>query len=122
MSTTIVIPKPNKKSYSSPKAYQPIVLLNMIGKLFEKVIDERMQFITISNNFIHPCQLGGLKQRATSDMRVMLTYFIQMRWIKNHTTSILAFDITQFFPLLNHHLLSSILIKAGFEFKISAFF
>jgi len=55
MSTTIVIPKPNKESYDSPKAYQPIVLLNMIGKLFKKVIGERMQFTTISNNFIHPC-------------------------------------------------------------------
>jgi len=41
-STTIVIPKPNKEFYDSPKAYQPIVLLNMIDKLFEKVISEKM--------------------------------------------------------------------------------
>jgi len=34
----------------------------------------------------------------------------------------LAFDIAQFFPLLNHHLLSSILIKASFEPKVSIFF
>ena len=120
--TTIIIPKPNKKSYNSPKAYQPIVLLNIIGKLFEKVIDERMQFTTISNNFIHPCQLGSLKQRATSDTGVILTHFIQMGWVKNCTTSMLAFDIAQFFLSLNHHLFSSILIKASFEPKISTFF
>ena len=58
--TTIIIPKSNKKFYNSFKAYQLIVLLNTISKLFKKVIGERMQFLSISNNFIHPCQLGGL--------------------------------------------------------------
>ena len=94
ISITIVISKPNKKFYDFPKAYQSIVLLNTIGKLFEKVIGERMQFTTISNNFIHPCQLGSLKQRVTSDAEVMLAHFIQIEWIKNHTTSILSFNIT----------------------------
>jgi len=50
----------------------------MLGKLIEKVIKERIQLHTISNNFIHPHQFGGLQ------------------------TSTLAFDITQFFPSLNH--------------------
>ena len=36
--------------------------------------------------------------------------------------SILAFDIAQFFPLLNHQLLSLILDKAGFDSKIYSFF
>jgi len=76
VSTTIVIPKLNKKSYNFSKAYWPIILFNTIGKLFKKVIGERMQFLTISNNFIHLCQLGGLKQRAISDAGVMLTHFI----------------------------------------------
>ena len=47
-STTIVIPKPNKKSYNSPKSFRPIVLLNIVGKLIEKVIRERLQFNTTS--------------------------------------------------------------------------
>jgi len=52
VSTTIIIPKPNKNFYDSFKMYQPIVLLNTISKLFEKVIGERLQFILISNNFM----------------------------------------------------------------------
>ena len=52
-STMIIIPKPNKSAYNSPKSYWPIVLLNMIGKLFEKMIGEQLQFHTISNNFVH---------------------------------------------------------------------
>ena len=55
VSTTIVILKPNKSSYDHPKAFCPIVLLNTLGKLIEKVIAERLQFIVASNNFIHLC-------------------------------------------------------------------
>jgi len=36
--------------------------------------------------------------------------------------SILAFDIAQFFLLLNHYLLSLILLKAGFDPKVLTFF
>jgi len=50
----IVIPKPNKKLYDSPKSFRPIVFLNTVGKLIEKVIGERLQFNMTSNNFIYP--------------------------------------------------------------------
>ena len=92
-SMTVIIPKPNKISYNTSKSFHPIVLLNTIGKLFEKMIREYLQFHTISNFFIHPCQLSGLKQRSTTDVGVALTHFIQSGWIKNLTTSMLVFDI-----------------------------
>ena len=101
-STMIIIPKPNKESYNSPKSFRPIVLLNTLGKLIKKFISECLQFYLIANNFIHPCQLGGLKQRSTLDARIVLTHFIHLGWTRNNTTSILAFNIAQFFPSLNH--------------------
>ena len=72
----IVIPKLNKVPYDSFKAYHLIVLHNTLEKLIEKVIREHLQFQLISNNFIYSCQLGGLKQRSTSDAGVALTHFI----------------------------------------------
>ena len=45
-----------------------------------------------------------------------------MGWVKNLTTSMLAFDIEQFFLPLNHQLFSSILDKASFDPKILFFF
>lgn len=109
-------------SYDSPKAFRPIVFLNTLGKLIEKVIGERLQFHVVSNNFIHQSQLGGLKFKSTSDAGVALTHFIHMGWVKNLSTSSLAFDISQFFPSLNHCLLSLTLGKAGFNFHIVQFF
>jgi len=61
-STSIIIPKPNKSIYDSPKAFYPIVLLNMFRKLIEKVFNKIIQIHSIANNFIYPNQLGGLKQ------------------------------------------------------------
>jgi len=122
MSTMIIIPKPNKSTYNSPKSYWPIVLLNMVGKLFEKMIGEWLQFHTISNNFIYQSQLCGLKQRSTTDASVALTHTIHSGWIKNLITSTLAFDILQFFLFLNHQLLPLILNKTGLDHKVSNFF
>jgi len=113
MSTTIIIPKPNKPSYDNPKAFRPIVLLNTLGKLIEKVIAERLQFSVASNNFIHPSQLGGLKFKSTSDAGITLTHIVQSGWVKGKATSTLAFDISQFFPSLNHCFLILILEKSG---------
>ena len=53
--STVIIPKPNKASYNLPKLFCPIMLLNTTSKLFKKMIGERMQFLSIFNNFIHIC-------------------------------------------------------------------
>ena len=121
-STTIVILKSNKVSYNIPKLFRSIVLLNTLGKLIEKVIGDRLQFYVISNNFIHQSQLGGLKFKSTTDASITLTHFICMGQVKNLSTSTLAFNITQFFPLLNHCLLTLILEKAGFDSQVIKFF
>jgi len=121
-SPTIIIPKPNKSSYDQAKMFYPIVLLNTLGKLTKKVITERVQFIVAKNNFIHLCQLGGLKHKSTIDAGVALTHIVRSGWTKDKTTSTLAFGISQFFPSLNHHLLTSILYKAGLEPKVATFF
>ena len=121
-SSIVIIPKPNKPKYDHLKAFCPIVLLNTLGKLIEKVIMERLQFIVANNNFIHPSQLGGFKFKFTLDAGVALTYIVCSGWAKNKSTSVLAFNIAQFFPSLNHHLLTIILEKVGLEPKVASFF
>ena len=121
-SSTVIIPKPNKTLYDSPKVFHPIVLFNTLGKLVEKVIAERIQFIVASNNFIHSNQLGGLKFKSTSNTGIALIHIIHSGWSKGRTTSTLAFDISQFFSFLNHRLLVLILEKAGLSPKVTNFF
>ena len=122
LSSIIIILKPNKLSYNHSKSFWLIVLLNTFGKLIKKVIAKRLQFYVTKNDFIYLSQLGGLKFKSTVDMGVTLMHIIQSGWIKNKTTSILAFDISQFFPTLNHHILTLILEKAGLDPKVTVFF
>jgi len=56
------------------------------------------------------------------DVGVVLTHIIQTGWVKNLSTSTFTFDIVQFFPSLNHQLLSLIIKKAGFDNQIVSFF
>ena len=49
-------------------------------------------------------------------------HIIRSGWIKNKSTSTLAFNISQFFPTLNHHILTLILEKVGLNPKVTVFF
>jgi len=78
-SSFIIISKPNKISYNSPKTFRPIILLNTLSKLIEKVIGKRLQFQSISMNVIYPCQLGRLKQQSIMDTGIVLTCTRQVK-------------------------------------------
>ena len=77
-SSMVIIPKSNKLAYDNPKSFYPIVLLNTLSKLIEKVITERLQFHVVKNDFIHSSQLGGLKFKSTIDAGIVPTHIIQL--------------------------------------------
>ena len=118
----VVIPKPNKASYNMPKSFCPIVLLNITGKLIEKVISIRLQFYMTFNGFLNPNQLGRIKQRLTIDAGVYLTHIIHTGWLKQYYTSVIVFNVAQFFPSLNHSFLFLCLEKVGLNPNIINFF
>ena len=118
----VIISKPNKLLYDLSKSFCPIVLLNTLGKLIEKVIGERLQFHVVSNNFIHSSQLEGLKFKLTTDVGIALMHIIRSDWTRNHLTSTLAFNIVQFFPSLNHHFLTRVIHKVGLNNHVVNFF
>ena len=41
-SNTVILKKPQKPSYDTPKAYRPIALLNTMGKVLEKLVARRI--------------------------------------------------------------------------------
>jgi len=90
---TIVIPKPNKMLHNTPSSFQPIVLLNTTGKLLEKVISNRLQFHITTNSFLDLNQLGGIRQRSTTNAGIYLTHLIHAGWLRQCHTSVIAFDI-----------------------------
>ena len=71
--SSIIIPKLNKPLYDTPKAFY---LLNTLGKLIKKAIRKRLQVHTITSNFVHLSQLGGIKQWLTIYAGTFLTYLV----------------------------------------------
>jgi imidazoleglycerol phosphate dehydratase HisB len=102
--------------------FRPIVLLNTIGKLFEKMLAQHMQFDAVQLGIFHSNQLSRIKQHSTEDTGIFLTHLIYAGWTKGLKTSMVAFNIMQFFPSLNHSLLINILKRQGFLGEVVKFF
>nr|VWO98329.1 Phosducin domain-containing protein [Ganoderma boninense] len=111
---TVVIPKPGKDDYTKIKSYRPIVLLSTIAKWMEKVINERIQYDAHKYGIMHPCQFGSAWQRSTVDAVTYVTNHIQQAWRKKLVTTMVGFDVAQFFPSINHDLLIAICERRGF--------
>ncbi|XP_041972130.1 uncharacterized protein LOC121728089 [Aricia agestis] len=63
--TVVVLRKPGRESYRVPKAYRPIGLLPVLGKIFEKMLVSRLRFYLLPK--ISPNQYGFMPQRSTED-------------------------------------------------------
>jgi len=121
-SLLVIILKLRKAPYSTPKSFCLIVLLNMLGKLVEKMLSCQLQFEGVQYGTFQPNQFWGISQRSMEDTEVFITHFIWAGWAKKLKTSIMAFDIVQFFPSLNHEVLMVIVEKAGFPPVVGNFF
>ena len=57
----IALRKPGKSSYSIPRSYRPISLLNHMGKLLETIVNNRLKYWLESNLKLSPFQWGFRK-------------------------------------------------------------
>jgi len=69
---TIVLRKPNKPNYSSPKAYRSIALLNILGKALESIIANKLSILAEANGMLPMEQMGARKGRSTKIALQML--------------------------------------------------
>jgi len=86
------------------------------------MLSHRMQYNKVQHGTFQPNQFRGISQRSTEDVGVFLTHLIRAGWAKKLKASMVAFDITQFFPSLNHEVLMVVIQKAGFPLALGNFF
>jgi len=94
----------------------------MLGKLIEKMIARWLQFDTVKHSVLYPNQLGGISQRSTEDTGLFLTHLVCSSWAKGLKTGVVAFDIAQFFPSLNHSMFTTVLRHSDFADCLANFF
>ena len=92
----ILIPKPGKDG-KNPINYRPITLLELPGKILERVLNNRLQRYCEDNNVFHSCQFGFRKGRGT-DVAITTLYEIialNQKW-KDHA-NVVCRDISKAF-------------------------
>ena len=86
--TAVLIPLLKKnKPKSAPSSYRPISLTSCIGKLVERMINERLNWWLEHNNIITPCQA------TTEDQLIRLTQKIQNGFQMNKDTIAVFVDL-----------------------------
>jgi len=61
---------------SNPNNYRGITITNTLGKLFNKIIDIRLDKFLEKHKVIHDCQIGFTKKARTSDHMFILKTII----------------------------------------------
>lgn len=97
-SITVILRKPGKPDYSTPKAYWPIALLNTTAKLLSAIVADRMSYILEAHNLLPPTHFGGRPGRSTEDSLLLPEHTIRHVWRQRKVVSVLFLDIEGAFP------------------------
>jgi hypothetical protein len=108
--TTVMIPKPGKDP-TNPLSYRSISLLNIAGKVFEKILSTRLKNFLEINNLLPPEQFGFSSERSTiNPILEFHTDTTRHANLKEHTLAVFL-DIERAFDRVWHDGLVQKLIK-----------
>jgi len=98
---TVVLRKPGKPRYDTPKAYRPIALLNTMWKVVTAIIANHITYVTEKHQLLPANHFGGRPGRTTVDAMHLLTNKVKMAWRAGKVTAVLFLDIEGAFPNAN---------------------
>ncbi|XP_046978117.1 uncharacterized protein LOC124543839 [Vanessa cardui] len=87
----VILNKPGKDDYTSPKSYRPIGLLSVLGKTVEKLFVKRLQWHLLPT--LNSRQYGFLPQRGTEDALYDLMKHIEAERERGNSVILVSLDI-----------------------------
>ncbi len=101
---TVVLKKPKKPDYTTPKAYRPIALLDTLGKALETVISKKLRDCAEANSLLPDEQMGARKNRSVETALETITDAVHTVWSmgKANTASLLSLDVAGAFDNVSH--------------------
>ena len=93
--TIIPIPKANKPTYTVPKSWRSIHLLNVVSKTLERIVLSRLQTPSplTTPDPLGPSQFGSRINRGTSDAMQAYTRWMEAAHSRNQYITLVATDI-----------------------------
>lgn len=89
------------KNPLQPRSYRPICLLSMVGKLYERVIKQRLNYQLETNNLLHANQYGFRKLRNTTQLLNIIKTNIKQQLKEYRYCTLISFDIQGAFDNIN---------------------
>ena len=103
----VVLRKPGKDDYTTPKAYRPISLLNTLGKLLEAVMARRLSYYAETYQLLPDTQFGGRPGRTTEQALLVLVNSVDQTILRDMTVTLIAFDLKGAFNNVHAHTLEA---------------
>ncbi|TVY22199.1 hypothetical protein LHYA1_G009118, partial [Lachnellula hyalina] len=74
-----ILRKNNKPDYKQPSAYQPISLLNYLGKVSKRILARRLAYLAETiPNLLHPSQISSRLKKSAIDVGAMLADYVHI--------------------------------------------
>jgi hypothetical protein len=93
----VVIPKPGREDYAAVKNYQPISLLECMGKLLKKAMSNHFLYNINKFQLIPTTQYGTRKLSCTLDVGLTLLHDVQHALCLKQKCGAIFSDIKGFF-------------------------
>ena len=92
-STIIPIVKPGKEGSSEGTKYRPISLLNVGGKVLEKLLIDRINYHVFSNILLNENQYGLLPKKSTTDAALAAKAFVRYNLQQKNSVIVVSLDV-----------------------------
>ncbi|QRV76906.1 Reverse transcriptase from transposon X-element protein [Ceratobasidium sp. AG-Ba] len=112
-SRTVVLRKPGKPDYTVAKAYRPIALLNVVGKILSACVAKRLNTLAEMHGWLPAHHFGGRPGRTTTDALHLLVKKVKDAWSRNEVASALFLDVKGAFPHANPYQLAENMRRLG---------
>jgi hypothetical protein len=109
-----IIPKPGWADYTLTKNFRPILLLECLGKLLEKIVAKMIYSDMAKYALVPTTQFGGRNASSTLDTGLTLLHNIQAAHKSKMRAGLLLFDIQGYFDHINHGRLLQTFANLGF--------
>jgi len=92
----LVLLRKGNKPLDDPSSYRPLCMLDSMGKLFEKILDNRLRTFLEDNKSLNQRQYGFRKVRSTTDAVHTLRSIVETNFTRKKI-SVLTLDIQNAF-------------------------
>ena len=115
----IIIPIPKKPEVNGEiELYRPITLLEVVRKIFTRIITKRLYKIIIENNLLNGINVGFMPDKRATDVGFVIQRIMELARIKNENLELLALDVAKAYDSVSLNLLEISLKRIGITDKL----